>query len=76
MKGIKLTERIRYIHCEDPEGNHGVLVLLGNERFPTVHTYEVNDQDDFRLGLNNLTVTENTQNELMTPLQVQELITA
>ena len=76
MKGIKLTERIRYIHCEDPEGNHGVLVLLGNDRFPTTHTYEVNDQADFKLGFNNLAVTENTQNELLTPLQVQELITA
>ena len=76
MKGIILSERIRYIHCEDPEGNHGVLVLLGNERFPTVHTYEVNDQADFRLGFDNLKVTEDTQNELMTPLQVQELMTA
>ena len=73
MKGIKLTERIRYIHCEDPEGNHGVLVLLGNERFPTVHTYEVNDQADFRLGFNNLKVTEQTQAELEVPLQ--ELVT-
>ena len=73
MKGIKLTERIRYIHCEDPEGNHGVLVLLGNERFPTVHTYEVNDQADFRLGFNNLRVTEQTQAELEVPLQ--ELVT-
>ena len=73
MKGIKLTERIRYIHCEDEEGNHGVLVLLGNERFPTVHTYEVNDQADFRLGFNNLKVTEQTQAELEVPLQ--ELVT-
>ena len=76
MQRIKLTERIRYIHCNDDEGNHGVLVLLGNERFPTVHTQEVNDRDDFRLGFNNLKVTEDTQNELLTPLQVQELITA
>ena len=74
MKGIILSERIRYIHCEDPEGNHGVLVLLGNDRFPTVHTYEVNDQADFRLGFNNLKVTEDTQNELETPLP--ELVTA
>ena len=73
MKGIILSERIRYVHCEDPEGNHGVLVLLGNERFPTVHTYEVNDQADFRLGFNNLKVTEQTQAELEVPLQ--ELVT-
>ena len=73
MKGVILSERIRYIHCEDPDGNHGVLVLLGNERFPTVHTYEVNDQADFRLGFNNLKVTEQTQAELEVPLQ--ELVT-
>ena len=53
MKGIKLTERIRYIHCEDPEGNHGVLVLLGTDDYPT-RTFEVNDQTDFRIGFLNL----------------------
>ena len=64
MKGIKLTERIRYIHCEDPEGNHGVLVLLGNDEFPT-KTFEVNDQADFRRGFRNLKITEDAQSSLL-----------
>ncbi len=68
MKGIKLAERMRDIHCEDPEGNHGVLVLLGNDKYPT-KTFEVNDQADFRLGFHNFKVTEETQAELEVPLQ-------
>ena len=60
MTGVKLTERIRYIHCEDPEGNHGVLVLLGNEDYPT-RTFEVNDQTDFRIGFRNLASAEQRQ---------------
>ena len=67
MKGIILSERIRYVHCEDPEGNHGVLVLLGNDKYPT-KTFEVNDQADFRRGFHNFKVTEDTQLELETPL--------
>ncbi len=50
--------------------------MLGNDRFPTVHTYEVNDQADFRLGFNNLKVTEDTQNELETPLPELVTVTA
>ena len=67
MKGIILSERIRYVHCEDREGNHGVLVLLGNDKYPT-KTFEVNDQADFRRGFHNFKVTEETQLELETPL--------
>lgn len=63
MTGIKITERIRYLHCEDPDGNHGMLVLLGNHRHPT-KIMEVNDQADFRFALKNLKVAEDTQNEL------------
>ncbi len=63
MKGIILSERIRYVHCEDPEGNHGVLVLLGNDEFPT-KTFEVNDQADFRRGFRNLKITEDAQSNL------------
>jgi len=71
MKGIILSERIRYIHCDDEDGNHGILVLLGNDKYPT-KTFEVNDQSDFRLGFHNFKVTEDTQLELETP--VQELV--
>jgi hypothetical protein len=63
MTGIKLTERIRYLHCEDPDGNHGVLILLGNKRHPT-KVMEVNDTADFRFAFKNLKVAEETQNEL------------
>ena len=63
MKGIILSERIRYVHCEDPEGNHGILVLLGNDEFPT-KTFEVNDQADFRRGFRNLKITEDAQSNL------------
>jgi hypothetical protein len=73
MKGIILSERIRYVHCDDEEGNHGILVLLGNDRYPT-KTFEVNDQADFRLGFRNLKIAEDTQAELELP--IAELVTA
>ena len=63
MKGIILSDRIRYIHCNDDEGNHGILVLLGNDEFPT-KTFEVNDQADFRRGFRNLKITEDAQSNL------------
>ena len=68
MKGIKLSERIRYMHCEDAEGNHGVLVLLGTEKYPT-KTFEVNDQADFRRGFHNFKITEDMQAELSEALK-------
>ena len=73
MKGILLSERIRYIHCEDPVANHGVLVLLGNDKYKT-QTIEVNNQNDFRIGYENLLVAERVQAELEIP--VAELVTA
>ena len=73
MTGVILSERIRYISCEDPEGNHGVLVLLGNDKYQT-QTIEVNTQNDFRIGYENLRVAESVQAELEVPLQ--ELVTA
>ena len=73
MTGVILSERIRYISCEDPDGNHGVLVLLGNDKYET-QTVEVNDQADFRAGFENLRVAESVQAELETPLN--ELVTA
>ena len=73
MKGVKLTERIRYMHCEEDGDVHGILVLLGNDKYPT-KTFEVNDQADFRRGFHNFKITEDTQAELEIPLQ--ELVTA
>ena len=66
MKGVKLTERIRYIHCQDEEGAHGILVLLGISQWPT-KAIEVNDQSEFRKFYNNFVATEKTQDELLHP---------
>lgn len=73
MKGIKLTERIRYMHCEDQEGNHGVLILLGAYGYPT-KALEVNDQTDFRFAYNTLVSVENRQAEINRP--AKQLTTA
>ena len=66
MKGVKLTERIRYVHCEDPEGNHGVLVLLGAYGYPT-KTLEVEDQADFRFAYTTFVDVEKRQAEIHRP---------
>ena len=68
MKGVKLTERIRYMHCEDTDGSHGILVLLGNDKYPT-KTFEVYDQADFRRGFHAMKVTEDTHAELEIPFK-------
>ena len=73
MKGVKLTERIRYMHCEEDGDVHGILVLLGNDKYPT-KTFEVYDQADFRRGFHAMKITEDTHAELEIPLK--ELTTA
>ena len=52
MKGVKLTERIRYLHCQDEDGAHGILVLLGVAQWP-IKTAEVYTQADFKKFYNN-----------------------
>lgn len=69
MKGIKLTERIRYMHCEGDEGAHGILVLLGDSRYPT-KAVEIETQADFRRFYDSFCITEKTQAELSRPLAV------
>ena len=66
MKGVKLTERIRYMHCEDGDDTHGILVLLGVSQWPT-KAVEVLDQADFRKFYNNFVATEKAQYELLHP---------
>ena len=66
MKGVKLTERIRYMHCEGEDGAHGILVLLGISQWPT-KAVEIYDQSDFRKFYKNFVVTETTQDELLHP---------
>lgn len=66
MKGVKLTERIRYMHCEGDGGTHGILVLLGKAQWPT-KAVEVYTQTEFKKFYNNFVVTENTQDELLNP---------
>ena len=59
MKGIKLTENISYLHCTDPEGNHGVMTLnLGPNRTPKVASIE--DQAGFKFWFNQFRKQEAT----------------
>jgi len=62
MKGVKLSERIRYIHCEDPDGNHGVLVLLGAYGYPT-KAVDIEDQTDMRFWLDGFRRIESRQKD-------------
>ena len=65
MKGVKLTERIRYMHCQDDDGEtHGILVLLGVAQWPT-KTAEIYTQADFKRFYTNFVTTEQTQDELL-----------
>ena len=66
MKGVKLTERIRYMHCTDNDDSHGILILLGVAQWPT-KAVEIYDQTDFRKFFKNFAITEQTQNELLHP---------
>jgi hypothetical protein len=66
MKGVTLTERIKYFHCTDEGGPHGVLVLLGKAQWPT-RAVEVLDQSDFRKHYDNFIVAEKMQEELLSP---------
>lgn len=73
MKGVKLTERIRYLHCQDDDGAHGILVLLGKAQWPT-KTAEVYTQADFKKFYNNFVVTEQSQDELLSPTPKQAVL--
>ena len=67
MTGIKLSERIRYMHCEGENGSHGILVLLGTEHLPT-KAVEIETKADFRRFYDSFVATEKTQAELLSPL--------
>ena len=61
MKAVKLSNRIRYIHCPgDEEGAHGVIVLLGAHGYPT-KAEEVETQADFKFWYRAFTLAEETQ---------------
>ena len=66
MKGVKLTERIRYMHCEGEEGAHGILVLLGIAQWPT-KAVEVDNQSDFRKFYNKFLASEKAQSDILNP---------
>ena len=64
MKAVKLTNRIRYFHCDGgDEGAHGVMVLLGAHGYPT-KAVEILDQAAFKFWFRNYRVTEETADEL------------
>ena len=73
MKGISLTERIKYMHCEGEEGTHGILVLLGTDRWPT-KAVEVETQADFKRFYNNFVTTEMAQDEILSPTLALEAV--
>ena len=73
MKGVKLTERIRYMHCQDDDGDHGILVLLGKAQWPT-KAVEILNQADFRRFYDNFVLTERTQEELLSPTKEPVLL--
>lgn len=66
MKGVKLTERIRYMHCEGDGGTHGILVLLGISHLPT-KAVEIETQADFRKFYTSFVATEKAQHEMLNP---------
>ena len=66
MQGVKLSERIRYLHCEDPDGAHGILVLLGNSRHQT-KAVDIDTQDDMRFWLTGFRRLEEKQAQAVRP---------
>lgn len=48
MRAVKLSERIRYLHCE---GGHGVMTFVGRNGSPQF-VKEIADRDDFALNYN------------------------
>jgi hypothetical protein len=46
LRAVKLTERIRYLHCE---GGHGVMTFSSASGQP-LFVKEVRDQEDFKLN--------------------------
>lgn len=73
MKGVKLTERIRYFHCEGDEGTHGILVLLGISHIPT-KAVEIETKADFRKFYDLFVAKEKAQHELLNPLMALEAV--
>lgn len=53
LRAVKLSERIRYVHCEgDGErGSHGVMTFIAKNGEP-LFVKEVSDQRDFKLNYN------------------------
>lgn len=66
MKAVKLTERIRYMHCETETDSHGILVLLGVSHIPT-KAVEIHTQAEFRKFYDAFVTKEQAQFELLNP---------
>lgn len=51
LRAVKLSDRIRYVHCEgDSErGSHGVMTFVARNGVP-LFVKEVSDQQDFKLN--------------------------
>jgi hypothetical protein len=73
MTGVKLTERIRYMHCQDEDGAHGILFLLGTAQWPT-KAIEINTQAEFKKFYTTFVTTERVQEELLHPIKQPVLL--
>jgi len=63
MKAVSLTDRIKYLHCQDEEeneGGHGVLILTDTDGMPT-KVVSVDDQTDFKFWYKNFSLIEKTE---------------
>ena len=63
MRKIKLTDRITYVHFEEPDeegGNHGLLMLEPRYGFP-MKSQCVTDQDEFKFWYSRFIKTEEDQ---------------
>lgn len=53
IRAVKLSDRIRYIHCDGSEdrNSHGVMTFVDKNEVP-LFVKEVSNQEDFRLNYN------------------------
>lgn len=60
LRAVKLSDRIRYVHCEgDSErGSHGVMTFVAKNGAP-LFVKEVSNQDDFKLNYSVFRMMEN-----------------
>lgn len=61
MRAVKLTNEIKYLHCEDEDGAHGVMILHSNDR--PIRVADIGDQSDFRFWFTAFAKTAESRKE-------------